>query len=227
MSPSVRALSLVDVIAADIRDKLFEGEIEVDTQLTEAQVAADYDVARPTAKAAIEKLVVEGLLLRGTHKTARVPSLGPDDVRDLYFTRLLLETGVVRRLAEQRRLPEGAREANDKVIAVGDSASIDTIGPVLRFHVALVSDLGSPRTDRLYSTLMGEMRLCMVQMQMRDLFEPAAIAREHEEIMKYIVAGDPEAAVAALTEHLKLAERRLVPMLEGDAEPKSGKLASR
>ena len=73
MALRVQPLSIVDAIADDIRGNLFNGALPGSTQLTEAEVATTYDVARPTAKAAIEKLVAEGLLLRGTHKTARVP----------------------------------------------------------------------------------------------------------------------------------------------------------
>jgi len=214
MALRVQPLSIVDAIAEDIRRSLFNGALGSATQLTEAEVAATYDVARPTGKAAIEKLVAEGLLLRGTHKTARVPALGPDEVRDLYFSRLCIESEVVRRLAHGRILPEALSRANDDVVAVISASGTEVAEPVVRFHLALVGALGSPRLTRLFGTLMGEMRLCMAQMNYRRLLHPEIIAEEHKLILEQIAAGDPDKAVAALTAHLRQAEDRLVPSLE-------------
>jgi DNA-binding GntR family transcriptional regulator len=214
MALRVQALSIVDAIASDIRGNLFNGELRSDTQLTEAEVAATYGVARPTAKAAIEKLVAEGLLLRGTHKTARVPAMGLDEVRDLYFSRLCIESEVVRRLAIAGTVPDIAAKANNEVVGLDSGSGMEVAEPVMRFHLGLVEALGSPRLSRLFGTLMGEMRLCMAQMSYRRLLHAPAIAEEHERILEEIASGNPEGAVAALADHLQRAENRLVPALE-------------
>jgi DNA-binding GntR family transcriptional regulator len=215
MALRVQPLSIVDAIADDIRGNLFNGALPGSTQLTEAEVATTYDVARPTAKAAIEKLVAEGLLLRGTHKTARVPELGPDEVRDLYFARLLIESEVVRRLAAERILPEALSRANNEVLALESPSGMELAEPVIKFHQALVGALGSPRLTRVFGTLMGEMRLCMAQMNYRRLLHADVIAEEHKVILEQIAAGNVDGAVAALTAHLRQAENRLVPSLKG------------
>jgi|HubBroStandDraft_3_1064219.scaffolds.fasta_scaffold22572_2 DNA-binding GntR family transcriptional regulator len=214
MALRVQALSIVDAIASDIRGNLFNGELRSDTQLTEAEVAATYGVARPTAKAAIEKLVAEGLLLRGTHKTARVPAMGLDEVRDLYFSRLCIESEVVRRLAIGGTVPDIAAKANNEVVGLDSGSGMEVAEPVMRFHLGLVEALGSPRLSRLFGTLMGEMRLCMAQMSYRRLLHAPAIAEEHERILEEIASGNPDQAVAALADHLQRAENRLVPALE-------------
>ena len=214
MALRVQALSIVDAIASDIRGNLFSGQLRSDTQLTEAEVAATYGVARPTAKAAIEKLVAEGLLLRGTHKTARVPAMGLDEVRDLYFSRLCIESEVVRRLAIAGTVPDIAAKANNEVVGLDSGSGMEVAEPVMRFHLGLVEALGSPRLSRLFGTLMGEMRLCMAQMSYRRLLHAPAIAEEHERILEEIASGNPDQAVAALADHLQRAENRLVPALE-------------
>jgi len=218
MKPNARALSLVDAIATDIRDQLFDGTISVDEQLTEAKVAEVYGVARPTAKSAIEKLVVEGLLVRGPHKTARVPDIGAQDVKDLLFARFVVEGEAIRRLAEQRRMPEYLLSSNERTRSEGERSGVEAIKAVLSFHMGIVAELGSPRLDRVYGILMGEMRLCLVQMQARNLFQPDPIAHEHDAIIEAVLAGDPDAAVAALSAHLDQARDRMVPALERRSE---------
>jgi DNA-binding GntR family transcriptional regulator len=214
MALRVNPLTIVDAIAKDIRVNLFSGALQGNTQLTEAEVAANYDVARPTAKAAIEKLVGEGLLLRGMHKTARVPAIGPDEVRDLYFSRLCIESEVVRRLATTRTLPDAVRRANNEVMALDPDYGVEVAEHIVSFHLSLVSALGSQRLTRLFSTLMGEMRLCMAQMNHRRLLHASVIAEEHQLIMQKIAEGDPAEAVAAMADHLHQAENRLLPTLE-------------
>lgn len=214
MALRVHPLTIVDAIAEDIRANLFSGALQGNTQLTEAEVAANYDVARPTAKAAIEKLVGEGLLLRDMHKTARVPSIGPGEVRDLYFSRLCIESEVVRRLATSGTLPDSIRRANNEVMALRPDSGVAVAEHVINFHLSLVSELGSQRLTRLFSTLMGEMRLCMAQMDHLRLLHASVIADEHKLIMQKIADADPEGAVGAMADHLRNAENRLLPTLE-------------
>lgn len=207
----VPALSIVEAVAADLRKSLFSGDLTSDAQLTEAEVSANYGVARPTAKAAIEKLVAEGLLHRGLHKTARVPVLGREDVRDLCLTRSLIETELVVRLAEQRLVPSETMRSHAALKAIGPGSGTAMIGPVVDFHVTLVQAIGSPRTSRLYGALMGEMRLCMTQMQARRILSDKPIIEEHERIIDRIAAGDPDGAARELRQHLRNAELRLCP----------------
>ncbi|MPZ25865.1 MAG: FCD domain-containing protein [Micromonosporaceae bacterium] len=227
MASPVQALSIVDAVATDLRDRLFNGALGSDALLTESEVASSYGVARPTAKAAIERLVSEGLLVRGKHKTARVPAMGSEDVRDLYFSRMVIEGEVVRRLAEQRNVPPGLQEANAELLRFGGSSDIGVVEPIMRFHMQLVHALGSPRIDRLFGMLMSDMRLCMGQMHTRRLLRALVIADEHDRILEEIAAGNAETAAAALIEHLTQAQNRLVLVLEDDlAEPDSAGHAS-
>jgi DNA-binding GntR family transcriptional regulator len=214
VAQQVRTLSIVDAVAEDLRRKLFTGDLDEDAILTEVRVASMYDVARPTARAAVERLVVEGLLVRGPHKTARVPTIGLRDVRDMYLSRHVIETEVVRRLAQTSDVADVLWAANDQLRQARNDAGGQAIESTLRFHLLLVGLLGSPRIDRLFSILMGDMRLCMVQMGRRRLLRTGTIADEHHEIIEAIAAADSAAAAAAMTQHLDQAEGRLVPFLE-------------
>jgi DNA-binding GntR family transcriptional regulator len=209
MSREITAVSVVDAVGDDLRRRLFAGELAGGTALTEAMIASEYSISRSTGKAAVEKLVTEGLLQRGTHKTARVPALGPDDVRDIYSTRLRLEGEALRELAAERRVPEAAAEANTRVRASGSGPALDSVEPDMLFHAALVQAIGSPRLERMYRSLVDEVRLCMAQVQGRSLLGVDQIADEHQEILESIAAGDAEQAVARLHSHLGRASERL------------------
>jgi DNA-binding GntR family transcriptional regulator len=212
----VKPVSLVDAIADDMRRTIYAGALAGGAQLTEAEIANTYAVARPTAKAAIEKLVSEALLLRGPHKTAQVATLNADDLDDLYFSRWCLESNIVRMLAEQRLVPQAAIEADRQTAAVGEPATYEVIEPIVGFHSSLVAAVNSPRMSRLFSSLAGEMRLCMIHMGSESLRQSPQVLEEHAAILDRIQAGDVEGALATLRQHLYAGEARLMPMLKAN-----------
>ena len=106
--PKLQTVSLVDALATTLRARVLDGLIEPGSGLTENDVAAEYDVSRPTAKTAITMLVQEGLLRREPHKSARVPALSRADVEDLFLVRVPLELGVVALIAEPGPCRPGA-----------------------------------------------------------------------------------------------------------------------
>jgi DNA-binding GntR family transcriptional regulator len=215
----VTVVSIVDAVAASLRGQILQGALGGNSTLTEADVAAMYDVARPTAKSAIQQLVSEGLLLRDAHKTARVPSMGPGDVRDLIFSRTCIECEMVRELARRRAVPAAAQESNRIAYSYAEHPDFDGIAPVLDFHLGLVLSVGSERMRRIFTGLMSEMRLCMVQMQYRRQLDIDLITGEHDAILASIAAGDPDAAAQAMSYHLTRALDRILQTVEASPDP--------
>jgi DNA-binding GntR family transcriptional regulator len=211
--------SLVDALYAAVRDRILIGQIPGGTPLTEMEIAVQYSVARPTAKAAMSRLVHEGLLRRSTNKTARVPILDVSDVRDLYSTRGYLEREVVGALAARRLVPEPARRS---VQALRDQVENPELAGIVEadiaFHRALVDALGSPRLSRLYGSLLGEAHLCMAQVQAHKLLAPSRIVDEHSGILDAIQKGNETLVVKRITAHLDRACSRLVGYLGDSAE---------
>ncbi|MCO4255290.1 GntR family transcriptional regulator [Pseudarthrobacter cellobiosi] len=217
----IAAVSIVDAIAADLRSRVFSGDLGSGEALTETDVATSYEVARPTAKASIEKLVAEGLLDRGTHKTARVVDLGPESVRDIYLARAYLESEVLRRLARTKDVPQGAVQANRDIAALKSGAPLDVVEPDMRFHTSLIDGVANERISRMYRSLVGEVRLCMVRVQSLHLLDTELILAEHQKILELIEGGQGEAAAELLDEHLGRARERLVAAMGGTAGPEA------
>jgi DNA-binding GntR family transcriptional regulator len=210
MDGSLAVHSLVDALADALRERVLT-ELPAGAPVGESDVARTYGVARPTAKAAIERLAQEGLLRRDAHRSARVPVLNAEDVADLYFSRSCLESEAMRRLATTATVPDGARRAVQELADVAADATLPAlVEPDIRFHRALVDALGSPRISRIHASIMGEMRLCMTQVQAHHLLDPSVIVAEHTDILDAITHGDVARAPAALAAHLNRACRALV-----------------
>ncbi|WP_028050383.1 GntR family transcriptional regulator [Cellulomonas sp. URHD0024] len=221
MARGIVVTSLVDAVVEDLRTLVVTGTLAPGTPLTELDVATRYDVARASARAAIERLTAEKVLVRNNHKTARVVELGPDDVRDIYRTRTYLESEVLRRLADERRVPESARQANAEIAALWARGSYAVVEPDMRFHTSLIDALGSTRTSAMYHSLAFEVKLCMAQLQGRQRLSPEIIVAEHARLLDLIAAGDADGAARMLDEHLARARELLAESLGGEAGPQA------
>lgn len=208
--------SVVDALRTEMQRQILRGSIPPGMGLAEVSVAQTFDVARPTAKAAIEQLVNVGLLRRSRNKTARVPLLDTGDVTDLYLSRSVVERAAVRLLAERREVPPAAAKAIERfrgVITSRDALN-ELVESDVEFHRALVAASQSPRLRRLHEAVIGEAHLCMAQVQVHHLLHPQVIADEHKRILAMIKAGDADNAVAEIDAHLAQARNRLVTYLK-------------
>lgn len=221
MARGIVVTSLVDAVVEDLRRLVVSGELAPGSPLTELDVATRYEVARASARAAIERLTAEKVLVRRNHKTARVVDLGPEDVRDIYRTRTYLESEVLRRLAALRRVPVAAREANAEIADLWAQGTYDVVEPDMRFHTSLIDELGSERTSAMYHSLAFEVKLCMAQLQGRQRLSPEVIVAEHARLLELIEAGDADGAARMLDEHLARARELLAASLGGEAGPEA------
>lgn len=214
MAQGLSVTGIVTAVADAVRARVLSGEFGAAEPLTELRVAEEFGVARPSAKAAIESLVAEGLLERTAHRSARVRVLDPASVRDVYQTRRRIESEAIRELAAARAVVSDAREADREIAQHSGGSSIAIVEADIRFHCAMVDSIGSERTSRAYRSLIGEVRLCMARVQGHQLVSADRIHAEHEVILDHIQAGEAEAAVDALRGHLERAQERLVEALE-------------
>ena len=203
MTLVLKGSSLTDSLSDAFRAQIIAGHIPVGERLTESWVATRFDVARPTAKAGLDRLTNEGLLRRGPRKSAIVPNLSADDVRDIYFSREPIESRAVLSLAEQGNIPADAERAF-AIMTVAAQRHLDTehTEADIAFHRALVNSAGSTRLRRMHETVMGEAQLCIAQVRRRTGVDLIALTAGHGAILDAIRAGDPASAVGALKDDL-------------------------
>ena len=206
---SVQPISTGEAVVASLRSRILDGEIVPGARLPEAELAADLGVARPTVREAIQTLCHEGLLVRERNRSAHIPLLTREEILDLFAVRIPLECLVVRMVLQRGAPLEPAREAMTVMEALPDDAGWSkVVAADGAFHHALVSAVGSPRLERLYGALSGEIRLCVAQLR-PSWASPSAIGREHHEVLDVLETGDVAAAEARMTAHLERAVRDL------------------
>jgi DNA-binding GntR family transcriptional regulator len=199
---TLAAVSTLDALVASLRTRVLKGEFAPRTVLAEMDIAEAYGVARPTARAAIQRLVSDQVLRREPNRSAHVPQLTDQDVRDLYLVRTPLELMVVAEIVDRGLHPAKAEQAIRRLerlpatVLWADVVDIDRI-----FHMALVTSIESPRLTRIYESLQAEIRLALLQLG--PIYQSAGeVAAEHRHLLSTIVGGPKRRALEAMRKHL-------------------------
>lgn len=215
MTTDATSGALPDAIYSSLRSAIISQAIEPGTSVTESSVALRYAVARPTAKTAIERLVSDGLLRREKHRTAQVPRLSRVDIADLYDSRAIVESAAVGALSTGGTLPAEALAAHRALLADalegGDFAETD-----IAFHRALVAGQPSPRLARMHDLLMGEIELCIGQVQAGRLITAREVGAQHQGILDAVTAGDADLAARLTRDHIEGSRDRLLAQFDSD-----------
>lgn len=193
--------TMPDAIHETLRARIIDQSEPPGSSVTESAVALRFGVARPTARLAIERLVADGLLRREAHRAARVPELSRDDILDLFATRRLIESAATATLATAGTIPADALAAHRGLLEVARSGGAFAAADAA-FHRALVAGQPSPRLARMHAALMGEIELCIGQVQAHHLVPVADVAAQHQGILDAVTAGDADAAADLARAHI-------------------------
>ncbi len=207
--------SLVNAVQQAVRTQILDGTIRPGATVTEVAIATEFCVARTTAKAAVERLVHDGLLCRQANKSARVPIIEIKDVLDAYLGRRLLEGAVIQRLAEEARVPEETHIALKRFgTAIERNEWVQAAETEISFHQSLVDSLGSKRLSRIFGSLMDETQLCRAEVWDQSAGLPSQLAPEYAAIVDAIQAGDPTQAVLLIDTNLANTSSRIITHLQ-------------
>lgn len=228
MSTAALAVTrLPDAVYDALRESIVDGRDAPGAPITEQAIATRFGVARPTAKAALERLVAEGLLRRTAHKSARVPALDRSDILDLYANRATLEVTALAGLADavargEATMPDAALTAQRTLadaIGADSAASAPLARADIAFHRALVEAQPSARLARLHALLMGELELCTGQVRSHRLVALADVVDQHQSILDAVAAGDADRAATLTRAHIEGARDRLLAHFDATHPP--------
>lgn len=216
----IKRASAVDQVVDALREMILRGELAPGTQLRETQMAESIGISRNTVRDAVRALAREGLVTHTMHRGAMVTRLDEADVIDVFRVRERIETQAI--AASESATAEQLAELGDAVQELERAANAGDWAKVVNadwlFHRRLVSFLGSPRLDRFYDAIQGELGLCLTIVD-RASDDPRELIGEHRELFDLIVQGEHERCSARLTEHLHEAEERLCRLVRVAEDP--------
>jgi DNA-binding GntR family transcriptional regulator len=203
----------VDVLAAALRERILDGELEPGARLVEREIVDRYAVARATVRAALRALAGEGLVRIETHRGASVARLDADDLHGLFELRDALELEAAHRALERHdgTLPPAVHRAVDRLVAACGArrprwrtiAAAHAGG-----HESLVAAGDSARIEAAYRQLSSELQLFVVAL--RPVWTAERMASHHVALLR----GLEDEGTPALRRHL---DEGLAEVLRGSA----------
>jgi DNA-binding GntR family transcriptional regulator len=216
--------STVDRVAERLRDLLLSGDFAPGTSLQEIPLANALGVSRNTLREAARTLVAEGLLSRTPHKGIVVPGLTPDDVKELFEIRELLELAALERACAQpnKILPDLRDKVEGLRRAVAARKERDVIEMDLGVHQAFLNVFDSPRLQHFHAVLISELRLALAFLDRKTRAASVGqIVTQHQQILHAVKSGDVQKSTKLLIKHLHDSKTLLLRLLQDRKESKS------
>lgn len=205
-----RRASTAQAVATVLRSQIAAGRILPGAQLREERIAAALEVSRNTVREAFRLLSHERLVEHALHRGVFVRVVGPDEIRDVYLTRRLVEPLGLRGAVGNPSALSALRETVDRARASAAGGDWDAVGTAdIEFHRLVVAACGSVHLAAMVDGLLAELRLAFLRLaDLQELHQPF-VDRNHE-ILSLLERGEGEAAVAEMGRYLTTAETLLL-----------------
>lgn len=205
-----------DYILEDVRC----GEFPPGSEITEGQLVTRYGLSRAPIRSAFARLSQEGWLLPIPRRGHRVKPLTIGHVRDLFFTRKLIEPPVARMAAGRadQELLGRLDAACKRGYRAGDPDGERLFFEANKaFHIGIADAAGSARLSAIIAALHDESER-VLRYGMRHLDWARDWSHGHEEILHALAAGDGWTAEKIALRQLEVSERVVVEALQRELD---------
>lgn len=197
--------SLHDEVAAQLREKIFAGELSPGTFLDEAQLAAQLNISRTPVREALKVLTVEGLVRHEPRRGCFVNEVTEQDLDEIFPVLALLEG---------RCALEAARNATDADLEALDAlhqklarhAKARRINDYYAANFAIHEAIIALARNRWLATAIADLRKIVKLARLQQLHAPGRLDQslsEHLAVFAALKARDGEGAEAAMRTHLQ------------------------
>ncbi|MBK6009414.1 GntR family transcriptional regulator [Ramlibacter ginsenosidimutans] len=196
--------SLHDEVAAQLRERIFDGELTPGTFLDEVRLAEQLKISRTPLREALKVLTAEGLVRHEPRRGCFVNEVTEHDLDEIFPVLALLEG---------RCAFEAARKASDADIAVLDDlhqklaryAKAKRINEYYATNFAIHEAIIALADNRWLAGVIGDLRKIVKLSRLQQLHAPGRLEQsfsEHLAVFAALKARDPEGADAAMRTHL-------------------------
>jgi len=191
-------MTIGEMVVTVIREALNNGTFAPGDWLRQESLAAAIGVSRIPVRTALMQLESEGLITMYPHRGARVRSLSPQQIDEIYRMRVLLETYALRQ-SMARMTPQRLGRLTD--LAAVLEAERHGKG-FLDTRVAFYRELYDAHNNPMLVRMIDDLR-ALVGRFLLSIRIVSADHGHHSTLVEHIAADDHDAAVTWLTAHLE------------------------
>lgn len=210
-----------------IRARILDGTYPPGAPLREEVLAAEIGVSRTPIRDALRRLLADGLVETARNQGSSVAALGPEEIREVFELRTLLERyaagkAAPRITAEEVAEMEGlAREM--EAIGAPDEAGVARFAELnSRFHLVLARAARSPRLEAMLLRMLQAPLVLLKRYRLNESVGIDRSNRQHREIIAALRAGNAEWAALAVGAHLVSTVPDFAETETGAPDPRGG-----
>jgi DNA-binding GntR family transcriptional regulator len=219
-------------VAADkayelLKHRVIGGGYAPGEQLKEEHLARELEISRTPVRAALKRLVDDGLAVADPNRGVRVAEWTDFDIQETFELRGLLEAHAAELAARRggvalaNRLDE-LNEQMDQAIAERGSALPERLQAInSRFHRAILEASGSPRLRAMLAGLI-DMPIVTRSHFISTIQDKLQSLYHHRDLAAAVRAGDSELARQVMQLHLRVASHRFRRQRRDLASPRDG-----
>ncbi|MES3014764.1 MAG: GntR family transcriptional regulator [Pseudomonadota bacterium] len=204
------AENLTQRIADSITTAIVERRLMPGTKLAEQKIADIFKVSRTLVRQALMQLSRDHLITLEPARGARVAEPSVEEAKQVFETRNMLETAMIKRAATElsdAQIAELRAHLKAEAEAVQRTDVSGRTRLLADFHVVIAQMLGNEVLARLLSDLVSRCSLIALMYQSAHSAEHSA--GEHVAIVEALARRDARAAVKLMEQHLHNVERNL------------------
>jgi len=195
-------------IHADLREQIILLDLPPGSRLREEELAEHFGVSRTPIRQVLDRLEFEGLVDQGEGRGARVSSLDPKQLRDIWAMRLRI-AGMV---GDFIRLPSGPdtfdklTDIRGRLAELKNTRDIRMLGALYnRYHEAMLAVIGNAALVRIYDLLYVQTaRVWMQFLPEMDIDQEIDVmAEEVGETMAALAEGSVGEVAAVRADHMR------------------------
>ncbi|MBR0934314.1 GntR family transcriptional regulator [Bradyrhizobium jicamae] len=189
-----------------IRGMIITGQMQPDQLYSVPRLATELGVSATPVREALLDLAREGLLEAVRNRGFRVVALSPNELKDIYAIRTMLEVPSIAEIARAGLAPAQLEQLHELATVTKRAADAGNLIEFLeadrKFHVELIATLGNKPLADLVETLRDRVRLHGFKGGKSGEYITHS-AGEHFQLLDCLSKRDEAGAVALMQRHLE------------------------
>ncbi len=204
LKPARIRRTAVDEIFAYLQDEICSLRLMPGDKISEAEIATQFGVSRQPVRDAFSRLANRDLLLIRPQRATEVKRFSIREIEKSRFVRAAIEAEVLRRAAlnSDASAEKLLEDSLDKQAVAVDNEDLEAFGALdYEFHKTICSIANADYAFEIIQEEKAKVdRLCALGLSKEARMHE--LLKDHKNIAKHVVNGEPEEAVAACRIHL-------------------------
>lgn len=203
---------LSQLIADQLKRKIWNKEIRFGERLLESELAENYDVSRSTIREALKILEIEELVISKARKGTYVADFTQQDLDEIIELRTLIEsqafTKAIPKL-DREHIQDLEKITEQMKEKVNEKNWNDLFDLDMKFHSYVVNLCGNSRIIKIYDSLQVQIRTFLMHLD-QYYSSHQSFYDEHKELLDALRLKDSKTVKQRVKEHIEYVEEKLL-----------------